>query len=138
MMAQGDKFFWATFFDGSDGNGALGVNAIVTDRRDPDAAAGKLWPLLAGSRFSNVQMAFFKSSDETALPESEQQLLMFDNGSHRRTDLRLRGFQRRRQAERAEAAQALLLINPRRRPGRAARPCASRGPCGSRRFPVYP
>jgi hypothetical protein len=80
MMAHGDKFFWATFFDGSDGNGALGVNAIVTDRRDSAAAAGKLWPLLAGSRFSNVQMAFFKSGDETALPDSEQQLLMYDNG----------------------------------------------------------
>jgi hypothetical protein len=80
MMAHGDQIFWATLFDGSDGSGALGVNAIVSDRRDADAAAGRSWPLLAGSRFSNVQMAFFKSGDESALPESEQQLQMFDNG----------------------------------------------------------
>ena len=79
-MAQGQKFFWANFFDGSDGNGVLGVNTIVTDHKNSDAAAGKAWPLLAGTAYSNVQLAFFPSSDESALPESEQQLLMFDNG----------------------------------------------------------
>jgi hypothetical protein len=80
IVNQGQKFFWANFFDGSDGNGVLGVNTVVTDRKDSDAAVGKAWPLLAGTAYSNVQLAFFPSSDESALPESEQQLLMFDNG----------------------------------------------------------
>lgn len=80
IVAQGQTFLWATFFDGSDGEGALGVNAVVTDRKNADAAIGKSWPLLAGAAFSNVQLAFFRSSDESSLPESEQQLLMFDNG----------------------------------------------------------
>jgi hypothetical protein len=80
IVAQGEQFFWATFFDGSDGDGVLGVNAIVTDRKAADAAIGKAWPLLAGAASSNVQLAFFRSSDESTLPESEQQLLMFDNG----------------------------------------------------------
>lgn len=80
IVAQGERFFWATFFDGSDGEGVLGVNAVVTERKDGDAAAGKAWPLLAGAAVSNVQLAFFRSSDESALPESEQRLMMFDNG----------------------------------------------------------
>jgi hypothetical protein len=80
MMAHGDRFFWTNFFDGSDGNGVLGVNAIVTDRKNSDSAAGKAWPLLAGTANNNVRMAFFKPTDESELPESEQELLMFDNG----------------------------------------------------------
>jgi hypothetical protein len=80
IVAHGERFFWATFFDGSDGEGVLGVNTVVADRKDSDAAIGKAWPLLAGTAYSNVQLAFFRSTDESELPESEQQLLMFDNG----------------------------------------------------------
>jgi EipB-like len=80
IVAEGQKLFWSNFFDGSDGKGVLGVNTVVTERKNSDAGIGKAWPLLAGTGYSNVQLAFFPSSDETALPESEQQLLMFDNG----------------------------------------------------------
>lgn len=80
IVAHGERFFWSTFFDGSDAEGVYGVNTVVADRKDSDAAIGKAWPLLAGTAYSSVQLAFFRSGEESELPESEQRLQIFDNG----------------------------------------------------------
>jgi hypothetical protein len=79
-MAEGDRFFWATLFDGSDASGLYGVNAVVTAQTKPESAAKAPWPLLADTRSSDVQLAFFRPGDESSLPESEQRLRLYDNG----------------------------------------------------------
>lgn len=79
-IEAGEMFFWATIFDGSDESGLSDISAIVTDPMATEAGATGPLPLLRGSPYSRVNLAFFARDTESAEPENEQQLRLHQNG----------------------------------------------------------
>jgi len=76
----GDRFFWATVFDGFDNDGLSDIGAAIATRLKTDAGAGTRFPLLAAGPSSRVSLAFYDRSTQSAEPEHEQVLRLHENG----------------------------------------------------------
>lgn len=84
--AAGEKFYWATVFDGSDAAGLFDVNAVVTASYERDAGAGRL-PLLAAKPSWRMHLAYFGHDGDAAEPNHEQVIRMHGNGVVESIDL---------------------------------------------------
>jgi hypothetical protein len=76
----GDKFFWATVFDGFDNDGLSDISAVIATRLKTEASAGSRFPLLAAGPSSRVSLAFYGRNNQGAEPEHEQVLRLHQNG----------------------------------------------------------
>ena len=74
---DGEAFFVATLFDGSEAEGLVELSAVIGDQQDADDGAED--PLLAGPSWS-VQMAFFALAQESATPDYEITVRLYANG----------------------------------------------------------
>jgi hypothetical protein len=77
----GDKIFARQVFDGATLDGALEINALITNNLPPEKLGGKniSAELLKGPSW-RVRMAFFKLEEQAAEPEYETSMRMMDNG----------------------------------------------------------
>lgn len=80
LAGSGGQFLWATVFDGSDEAGLFGVNAVVSDRREPKGVDDARSPLLVAGPSWHVALAFFAATGQAAEPEHEQGLRLHANG----------------------------------------------------------
>lgn len=76
----GKTFLWAHVFDGSDVEGLFGVNAVISDRREPEGVSDARSPLLIAGPSWHVALAFFPATGQGAEPEHEQGLRLHANG----------------------------------------------------------
>lgn len=76
---EGQKFFNAQMFDGSDGEGAVEVNAVLGPRVEKDPSAAVQSPLL-DTPARKIRMAFWGADPNAALPEYEMTMTLHDNG----------------------------------------------------------
>jgi len=79
-VEAGDKFFWATVFDGFDNDGLSDISAAIATRLKTEAGAGSRFPLLAAGPSSRVSLAFYNRDSDSAEPEHEQVLRLHQNG----------------------------------------------------------
>src|SRR5215813_9841832 len=79
-IEAGDKFFWATVFDGFDNDGLSDISAAIAARLKTEAGAGSRFPLLAAGPSSRVSLAFYNRNNDSAEPEHEQILRLHQNG----------------------------------------------------------
>jgi hypothetical protein len=80
LAEAGQQFLWATVFDGSDEEGLFGVNAVISDRREPQGVADARSPLLVAGPSWHVALAFFAATGQAAEPAHEQSLRLHANG----------------------------------------------------------
>lgn len=80
LAEAGERFLWATVFDGSDAEGLFGVNAVITGRHEPEGVADTRSPLLIAGPSWHVGLAFFAAAGQGAEPEHEQSLRLHGNG----------------------------------------------------------
>ncbi|MDB5367483.1 MAG: hypothetical protein JWM77_3410 [Rhodospirillales bacterium] len=76
---EGQKIFNAQMFDGSDGEGAVEVNAVLGPRVEKDPSTQVQSSLIEGPA-RRVRMAFWGADPNAALPEYEMTLTLHDNG----------------------------------------------------------
>ena len=79
-VEAGDRFFWATVFDGFDNDGMSDISAAIATRLKTEAGAGSRFPLLAAGPSSRVSLAFYGRNSQSAEPEHEQVLRLHQNG----------------------------------------------------------
>lgn len=78
----GQKVLNATMFDGSDGEGAVEVNAVLgaSTPKDPSADPSAIANPLLDSPAHKVRLAFWNDEPQSELPEYEMTLVLHDNG----------------------------------------------------------
>ncbi|MFM2045091.1 MAG: hypothetical protein RLY86_3667 [Pseudomonadota bacterium] len=77
--AEGEPFLSSSVFDGSESEGETPVSAVI-GREKPAEAAGKGGADLRQTRAWPVQLAFFPSDPQAALPDYVSSMLMQRNG----------------------------------------------------------
>ncbi|MGH6932756.1 MAG: cell envelope integrity EipB family protein [Dongiaceae bacterium] len=75
-----ERLFWATVFDGSDGEGLFDVNAVVANRLPAESETTGTREMLKEIPSSRVHLAFFDAKATATEPEHEQTLRLYYNG----------------------------------------------------------
>ena len=75
-----ELLLWRTVFDGTGAEGLFGVNAAVAQAMPSSAPPSFESPLIAGVASWRMRLAYFDVDQQTAEPDHEQALRIYENG----------------------------------------------------------